>query len=78
MYYADPDGNQMKVQVEAMAPVEANDFMRGPRFAQNPIGAEYDPADWLARWRTGEPGASFLTRAADLPVSPVRAVAMRP
>jgi hypothetical protein len=55
-----------------MAPDEANDFMRGPRFAQNPIGVEYDPADWLARWRTGEPAARFLTRAADLPVSPVR------
>jgi catechol 2,3-dioxygenase-like lactoylglutathione lyase family enzyme len=75
-YYADPDGNQMEFQVEAMAPAEANDFMRGPRFAQNPIGVEYDPADWLARWRTGEPAASFMTRAADLPVSPVRGSAI--
>jgi catechol-2,3-dioxygenase len=77
MYYADPDGNQMEFQVDAMPTNEAaNAFMQGPRFAANPIGVEYDPDEWLARWRGGEPEAAFLERAADLPVSPVRGPAM--
>ena len=41
MYYADPDGNQMEFQVDAMPSNEAaNAFMQGPRFAVNPIGVE--------------------------------------
>ncbi len=77
MYYADPDGNQMEFQVDAMASNdEANEFMRSPRFALNPIGVEYDPDAWLARWRAGEPAERFLKREADLPVSPVRGAAM--
>jgi catechol-2,3-dioxygenase len=76
MYYADPDGNQMEFQVDACASNdEANAFMNGPRFALNPIGVEYDPEEWLGRWRAGEPAASFLPRQADLPVSPVRGYA---
>jgi len=74
MYYADPDGNQMEFQVDAMPSNDAaNEFMRGPRFARNPIGVEYDPDEWLARWRAGEPAERFLPREGDLPVSPVRA-----
>jgi len=77
MYYADPDGNQMEFQVDAMVSNdEANEFMRGPRFALNPIGVEYDPEEWLARWRAGEPVERFLKRASDLPVSPVRGAAL--
>jgi catechol-2,3-dioxygenase len=73
MYYADPDGNQMEFQVDAMPSNEAaNAFMQGPRFAVNPIGVEYDPDAWLERWRAGEPESAFLAREADLPVSPVR------
>jgi catechol-2,3-dioxygenase len=76
MYYADPDGNQMEFQVDAMASNdEANAFMASPRFALNPIGVEYDPEEWLARRRAGEPDASFLVRTVDLPVSPVRGAA---
>src|SRR5262245_7160401 len=44
MYYADPDGNQMELQVDAFASSEdANDYMNGPHFEANPIGVEYDP-----------------------------------
>jgi catechol-2,3-dioxygenase len=73
MYYADPDGNQMEFQVDAMPSNEAaNEFMQSASFAANPIGVEYDPDEWLARWRTGEPEAAFLVRTSHLPVSPVR------
>jgi catechol-2,3-dioxygenase len=73
MYYADPDGNQMELQVDALTSIdEANAFMHGPGFAANPIGVEYDPEEILARIRSGTPGSAFLRRQADLPVSPIR------
>ncbi len=47
--------------------------MHGPHFSANPIGVEYDPENWVARRRAGEPVAAFLTRSTDLPVLLVRA-----
>ena len=73
MYYGDPDGNQMELQVDAFESMDdADAFMRGPHFATNPIGVEYDPDDVLAKIRAGTPGSAFLRRASDLPVSPIR------
>ena len=73
MYYADPDGNQIEFQVDALASsAETTAFMRGPRFAANPIGVEYDPEDWLERMRDGAPEAEFLQRRSDEPISPIR------
>jgi catechol-2,3-dioxygenase len=73
MYYADPDGNQMELQVDAFASAdEADAFMRSERFAGNPIGVEYDPDALLAALRAGTPASAFLQRAADFPVSPIR------
>ena len=73
MYYADPDGNQLEMQVDSFASADdANRYMSGPHFAANPIGVEYDPDEVLARIRAGTPGSAFLERKNDLPVSPVR------
>lgn len=73
MYYADPDGNQMELQVDAFASGEdANRYMLGPHFEANPIGVEYDPDDVLEKIRSGTPGTEFLQRKSDLPVSPIR------
>ena len=73
MYYADPDGNQMEFQVDVYASSDAaNAFMRGPGFAANPIGVEYDPQDWLARMKAGTPAADFLERGVHDPISPIR------
>ena len=73
MYYADPDGNQMELQVDSFTAVDdANAFMHGPGFAANPIGVEYDPEEILAKMRSGTPGSAFLRRQVDLPVSPIR------
>ena len=73
MYYADPDGNQMELQVDCYSSAQqANGFMEGPHFALNPIGVEYDPEEWLHRLRSGEAPASLLPRSVHLPVSPVR------
>ena len=73
MYYADPDGNQMELQVDACATAEeANAYMDSPHFAANPIGVEYDPDEILTRLRSGTPGSEVLPRKTDLPVSPIR------
>jgi catechol-2,3-dioxygenase len=73
MYYADPDGNQMELQVDCYPSAEqANAFMESSHFALNPIGVEYDPEEWLQRLRSGEAPASLLPRTVHLPVSPVR------
>ncbi|MBY4596066.1 VOC family protein [Ottowia caeni] len=73
MYYADPDGNQMEFQVDCFESNEdANDFMSGPGYGVNPIGVEYDPEEYLARLRAGEPEKALLTRNVHLPVSDIR------
>jgi catechol 2,3-dioxygenase-like lactoylglutathione lyase family enzyme len=73
MYYADPDGNQMELQVDSYASAaEASAFMEGPAFRDNPIGVEFDPEDWIARIRAGEPAGRFLLRTIHQPVSPLR------
>jgi catechol-2,3-dioxygenase len=73
MYYADPDGNQMEMQVDAFTSSDAaNDYMNSSHFATNPIGVEYDPDEVLAKIRAGTPGSAFLMRQSDLPVSPIR------
>ena len=73
MYYADPDGNQMELQVDAFGSSdEANGYMQGPHFETNPIGVEYDPEEILSAIRSGTPGSAFLQRQSDLPVSPIR------
>ncbi len=72
LYYADPDGNRMEFQVDACSLEEAAAFMEGPGFAQNPIGVEFNPDEWLARLRAGEPESAFMTRTVHQPVAPLR------
>ncbi|MFI6438046.1 VOC family protein [Streptomyces sp. NPDC050759] len=73
LYYGDPDGNQMEFQAESYSTAEdANAFMRGPGYAENPIGVEFSPEDWLTRLRAGTPERHFLIREVHQPVSPPR------
>jgi catechol-2,3-dioxygenase len=72
MYYADPDGNQMEFQVDSVASMaEAGRFM-AESFGQNPIGVEFDPEDWLLKYRAGVPLSDFLIRRTHEPISPIR------
>jgi hypothetical protein len=49
MYYQDPDGNKVELQVDNFdTPEEAESFMRGPLFTENPIGTDFDPDDWAS------------------------------
>lgn len=55
LYYADPDGNQIELQVDNFDTAEeSTDFFFSEAFAKNPIGVEFDPADLLRRLRAGE------------------------
>lgn len=63
MYYADPDGNQIELQVDNYDDIEdATAFFYSEAFAVNPIGVEFDPEDLLARLRAGEPEADLKRR----------------
>ena len=49
IYYLDPDSNSIETQVDNFDNVEeANGFMAGEHFAENPIGTDFDPEE-LAR-----------------------------
>jgi hypothetical protein len=44
IYYQDPDGNLIETQVDNfISPEDADAFMSGPLFAENPIGTDFDP-----------------------------------
>jgi catechol 2,3-dioxygenase-like lactoylglutathione lyase family enzyme len=65
MYYADPDGNQVELQIDNYATVEeAGKFFFTPAFAANPIGVDFDPSELARRVRSGEDDASIKMRPA--------------
>jgi len=75
LYYGDPDGNQMEFQTDCFANNdEANAYMYGPDFAQNPIGVEFDPEPMAAAVLKGAPLSDFARRPPG-PMSPVRSAA---
>jgi catechol-2,3-dioxygenase len=61
LYYRDPDGNQVELQIDNCSLAEADAFVRSPVFQRNPIGVEFDADTLLARFRSGVPVAE-LTR----------------
>jgi len=64
MYYADPDGNQLELQVDNFDSVEEADaFMQGGEFRENPIGVDFDPAVLARRVRAGESDKVLKKRA---------------
>ena len=66
LYYKDPDGNKVELQVDNFdSSDEADVFMKGPLFRDNPIGTDFDPDRWafkiLSQLRNdGEEGLSTL------------------
>jgi len=72
IYYADPDGNQMEFQVDCCASSDEADAYFKERFAENPVGVEFDPDDWLAQLHSGVPVSELLVRKVHQPVSPIR------
>jgi catechol-2,3-dioxygenase len=65
MYYRDPDGNEIELQVDAFPSAdEATAYMNGPAFSSDPIGILFDPEDMIKRYESGE-SITSLTRRAD-------------
>ena len=63
MYYKDPDGNKVELQVDNFPSTEeTNRWMRSGEFAANPIGVVFDPDELAARYRAGEPIAALVVR----------------
>jgi len=63
MYYRDPDGNRVELQIDNFATAkEGQDWMLSPAFDQNPIGVEYDPDTLVGRFRSGVPVAELVVR----------------
>lgn len=62
-YYADPEGNQIELQVDSFPDAEAtNAWLRSDAFRRNPIGIEFDADELLAQWHAGVPEAELLRR----------------
>jgi catechol 2,3-dioxygenase-like lactoylglutathione lyase family enzyme len=56
MYYRDPDGNKVELQIENFATVEEqNEFLRSPDFSKNPIGVSFDPDELARQYHKGVP-----------------------
>jgi catechol-2,3-dioxygenase len=62
MYYKDPDGNKVELQIDNFDTDETNRWMGSGEFAQNPIGIIFEPAELFARYRAGEPLETLLRR----------------
>jgi hypothetical protein len=63
MYFRDPDGNRVEMQVDNFDTAEAGiAFCALPEFAENPVGVDIDPRDHLRRLRAGESEAVLKRR----------------
>lgn len=64
LYYRDPDGNLVELQVDNFAhPDEATAYMMGAEFAADPVGPAFDPQAMLEALTAGTPVAELTTRA---------------
>ena len=63
MYYVDPDGNRVELQIDNFATAEEGQaWMRSPAFDRNPIGVEFDPDELVRRFQAGVPVAELVIR----------------
>jgi catechol-2,3-dioxygenase len=61
MYYTDPDGNNVELQIDNFeTPEEAQQFLESDAFADNPVGVLFDPDDLVVRFEAGEPVAELV------------------
>jgi hypothetical protein len=77
LYYADPDGNLMELQVDLLDADRANEFMAGPAFDANPVGEPFDPEELAAHWNAGQDVTDIVLRS-DPTTHPDRREADRP
>jgi catechol-2,3-dioxygenase len=62
LYYRDPDGNMVELQIDNMAPDEATAYMCGDdEYRRDPFGPSFDPGAMLAALRSGTPESELTT-----------------
>ena len=62
MYYKDPDGNQVELQVDAFDKSAAASYFNTEPFAKNPIGVLFDADKMADDYEAGVPEADLLRR----------------
>lgn len=63
LYYRDPDGNFVEMQVDNFeTPDEATNYMRGPEYEADSVGVGFDPEKLLAAHEAGVPDKLLKTR----------------
>lgn len=70
LYYKDPDGNRIELQVDCLSAEEANRFMASEAFAANPLGMVIDPDALLEQLERGVEDQVLLRRP-EGPLSPL-------
>jgi len=65
MYYKDPDGNQVELQVDAFDKAGAASYFFTEPFQKNPIGVLFDADKMVADYEAGVPEADLLRRPAE-------------
>lgn len=63
LYYTDPDGNDIEMQVDRFADaLDAQEWMKGEAFTKNPIGIDFEMEDLRHRMKSGESLDSIMLR----------------
>ena len=65
MYYRDPEGNQIELQVDNFEKVEDQQaWFKSDAFGKNPIGVTFDPEKLVERFERGDPLDELLQQGA--------------
>lgn len=65
MYYRDPDGNRVELQIDNFPDVETlNAWFHSGAFEKNPIGTEYDPDRLVEKFESGTPFSELIQQGA--------------
>jgi len=60
MYYRDPDGNKVELQIDNFETMEQmKGFFRSNDFSKNPIGVSFDPDELARQYHAGVPEAKL-------------------
>ena len=63
LYYQDPDGNFVELQIDNFATADdATAYMHGPEYNDNPVGVAFDPEVMLEALRAGRPVSTVTTQ----------------
>ena len=71
MYYHDPDGNSVELQVDCFkTKAEASAYFQTESFTKNPIGVNFNPETLIAAYESGASEAELLRQPAGPAASP--------